>query len=73
MISLKVATTKIEEIATISTVQLPPEVSYGNPFETMIFSDDDKFSEYQVRTATREEALLAHIDAIAFYIKGESE
>lgn len=71
MRSIKVARTIIEPDITISTVQLPPEVSYGNPFETMIFSDDTKFDNYQTRSATLDEALLAHIDAIAFVIKGE--
>ena len=68
---LQVAKTNIEGVAIISTIQLPAEQSIYNPFETMIFSDDESKEEYQVRTATREEALLAHIDAIAFVIKGE--
>ena len=68
---LQVAKTQIEGIAIISTIQLPAKQSWSNPFETMIFSDDESKEEYQVRTATREEALLAHIDAIAFVIKGE--
>jgi len=72
MRSIKVAQTIIEPDITISTVQLPPGASFGNPFETMIFSgDDDVIGDYQTRSATLDEALLAHIDAIAFAIKGE--
>ena len=70
MRSTKVAQTIIEPDITVSTVQLPPNMSYGNPFETMIFSDDnDVIGDYQTRSATLDEALLAHIDAIAFVIK----
>lgn len=68
MRSIKVAQTIIEPDITISTVQLPPNISYGNPFETMIFSDDSEFKNYQTRSATLDEALLGHIDAIAFVI-----
>lgn len=66
---LQVAKTLIEGTAVISTIQLPPSQSIYNPFETMIFSDDESRDEYQVRSATLSEALLAHIDAIAFVIK----
>lgn len=71
MRTIKVAKTDIEGVAIISTVMLEHEHLYVHPYETMIFSDDEKFEDYQVRTTTREEALLAHIDAIAFVIKGE--
>lgn len=68
MMPTPVAKTNIERVAIISTVQLPPNASFGNPFETMIFFEDESKEEYQVRSVTRAGALLAHIDAIAFVI-----
>lgn len=74
MRSIKVAQTIIEPNITVSTIQLPANVTYYHPFETMIFSDDDNvIGDYQTRSATLDEALLAHIDAIAFVIKGDKD
>ena len=74
MRSTKVAVTVIKPDITVSTVKLPANVGCAHPFETMIFSgDDDVTGDYQTRSATVDEALLAHIDAIAFVIKGEQK
>lgn len=69
----RVALTNINigEGITVSTVQLPPDQSLPNPFETMVFTEDETMNEYQVRSATLDEALLAHIDAIAYVIGGK--
>ena len=75
MRSIKVAQTIIEPNITVSTIQLPANVTYYHPFETMIFIDgnNDLIGDYQTRSATLDEALLAHIDAIAFIIKGDKD
>ena len=67
MMPTPVAKTNIEEVAIISTIQLPL-VESSHSYETMIFFEDEGKEEYQVRSTTRASALLAHIDAIAFVI-----
>ena len=68
MLSTKVAETRIEGVAIISTVLLPPNMSYGNPYETMVFTDDDSLI-FDSRTDTLTDAMMTHIDAIAYVIK----
>lgn len=68
MISTKIAETKIEGVAVISTVLLPANIAYGNPYETMVFTKDDSLS-FDSRTDTLTDAMLNHIDAIAYVIK----
>ena len=68
MLSQKIAETKIEGVAVISTVMLPQNMAYGNPYETMVFTKDDSLM-FDSRTDTVTDALLNHIDAIAYVIK----
>jgi len=68
MISKQIVGTKINGVGFISTVLLPPNVSYGNPYETMVFNEED-IATYDTRSATLDEALLAHIDAITIVMK----
>lgn len=68
MISQRIAETRIEGVAVVSTVLLPPNMSYGNPYETMIFNGEET-ATYDTRSATLDEALLAHIDAITIVMK----
>jgi hypothetical protein len=68
MISQRIAETRIEGVAIISTVLLPPEMSYGNPYETMVFTSDDSLN-FDKRTDTLTDAMLNHIDAIAHVVK----
>jgi hypothetical protein len=72
MISKQIAKTKIEGIATVSTILLPSNMAYGNPYETMIFDGYDN-AWHDTRCATLDEALLAHIDAISMVIKKMGE
>lgn len=69
MRSIRVAETKIESFATISTIQLPPIITSEILFETMIFPANEGAIDYQVRSTTRDDALLAHMDAIAVVLK----
>ncbi len=69
MLSTSIARTVIDEVTTISTILLPNPELYVNPYETLIFTINERTSDYESHSATKEEALLAHIDAIAFYIK----
>ena len=69
MRSLQVAKTDISGVAVISTVQLPANLSYGNPFETMIFSENENINGHDSRSGSLDEALLAHMDAIAVVLK----
>lgn len=73
MKSTSIAKTVIDETITISTIMLPFPELYVHPYETLIFVANERTVDYEMHSATKEEALLAHIDAIAFYIKGESE
>ncbi len=68
MLSTKVAETKIEGVGVISTVMLPQNMAYGNPYETMIFTDHEEI-HYDTRTDTLVDSLMNHIDAIAYVIK----
>ena len=72
MISTQIAETKIKGVGVISTVLLPPNMSYGNPYETMIFNGED-VATHDTRSATLDEALLAHIDAITIVMKEMSD
>lgn len=58
----------------VSTVDLGIDHSFGmgEPlyYETMIFNDDDKFEDYQVRYSTKKEAKKGHKAAIK-YIKNK--
>lgn len=68
MLSQKIAETKIEGVAVISTVMLPQNMAYGNPYETMVFTKDDSLT-FDSRTDTLVDSLMNHIDAIAYVIK----
>lgn len=68
MLSTKIAETKIEGVAVISTVMLPQNMAYGNPYETIVFTEDDSLT-FDSRTDTLVDSLMNHIDAIAYVIK----
>lgn len=70
MMSTPIARTKIGE-TTISTILLPNPELYDKPYETLIFTVNERTSDYESHAVTRDEALLGHMDAIAFVIKGE--
>ena len=67
MLSTKIAETKINGVAVISTVLLPANIAFANPYETIVFTDDDSLT-FDSRTDTLTDAMLNHIDAIAYVI-----
>lgn len=64
--------TKIKDTV-ISTIKLP--IAHGNyMYETMTYDAvTGKFSDYQQRYKTEDNAILGHIDAVVFVIGNKGE
>lgn len=58
--------------ATISTVSVGLPSINTHPYETMIFTDNDKFKDYCDTHSTLDEARQGHIYAIQYLLTGES-
>ena len=59
--------------ATISTVRLSFLPNNIDQYETMIFTDNDKFVDYCDKHSTLDEARQGHIHAIQYLLTGKRE